>query len=92
MEAYNDEGDFDTVDELLLAAFFSAYWGDPEPLAEESRDHRGLPAALVQPRFWPGQRGSFMSRRSLGCNAPNIVPCERGSNSGPDSKAVLSRP
>lgn len=34
-DAYNNEGDFDIVDELLLAAFFSAYWGDPEPLAED---------------------------------------------------------
>jgi hypothetical protein len=32
--AYNGEGDYEDVDVLLLAAFFQAYWGDPDPLAE----------------------------------------------------------
>ena len=32
--AYDEEGDYEYVDALLLAAFFQAYWGDPDPLAE----------------------------------------------------------
>jgi hypothetical protein len=32
--AYDEEGDYEDVDALLLAAFFQAYWGDPDPLAE----------------------------------------------------------
>jgi hypothetical protein len=33
--AYDEEGDYEDVDALLLAAFFQAYWGDPDPLAED---------------------------------------------------------
>ena len=33
--AYDEEGDYEDVDALLLAAFFEAYWGDPDPLAED---------------------------------------------------------
>ena len=32
--AYDEEGDYEDVDALLLAAFFQAYWGEPDPLAE----------------------------------------------------------
>jgi hypothetical protein len=32
--AYDGEGDYEDVDVALLAAFFQAYWGDPDPLAE----------------------------------------------------------
>jgi hypothetical protein len=32
--AYDEEGDYEDVDALLLAAFFQGYWGDPDPLAE----------------------------------------------------------
>ncbi len=42
---YNDEGDLDEVDDLLVAAFFAAYWGDPEPLVESPRYNRGISPA-----------------------------------------------